>query len=141
MDFFGVPTITYLILNRKSSINGSYCQLLLCWVDWIVDLCKRYFRRPYAGYNEPFYSILPRFRAWWLFYTLVRGMMAIFLHPYPVFVSGAASISFVRGMIVIFLHPSPAFLCYTSSTNVVRDKLTYFSSLIPCIFITLHLNP
>ena len=67
--------------------------------------------------------------------------LSIFLHPYPVFVSGAASISFVRGMIVIFLHPYPAFLCYTSSTNVVRDKLTYFSSLIPCIFITLHLNP
>ena len=35
----------------------------------------------------------------------------------------------------IFLHTYPVFLCYTSSTNVVRDKLTYFSSLIPCIFI------
>ena len=124
-------------LNRASSFRGSFYPFFLCWADWIVDFCKRYFRRPYTGYGNRFSSILPRFPVWWLFYILVRGMMNIFLRPCPVFLCDTSSTSFVRGMTVIFLHPYPVFLCYTSSTNVVRDIMTYFSSLIPRIFITL----
>ena len=124
-------------LNRASIFRGSFYPFFLCWADWIVDFCKRYFRRPYTGYGNRFSSILPRFPVWWLFYILVRGMMNIFLRPYPVFVRDTSSTSFVRGMMVTFLQPYPVFLCYTISTNVVRDIMTYFSSLMPRIFITL----
>ena len=127
----------FLVLNRKSGIRGSFYPFFLCWANWIVDFCKRYFRRPYTGYGKRFSSILPRFPVWWLFYILVRGMMNIFLRPCPVFLRNTSSNSFVRGMTVIFLHPYPVFLCYTISTNVVRDIMTYFSSLMPRIFITL----
>ena len=140
INVFGIYQVlhNYLsYLNSESSIGGSFYPFFLCWADWIVDFCKRYFRRSYTGYDERFSSILPRFRAWWLFYILVRGMMNIFLRPCPVFLRDTSSTSFVRGMMVIFLHPYPVFLCYTISTNDVRDIMTYYSSLIPRIFITL----